>query len=64
MLLIEYSCRGIVTGLGSRVVETPVRLRKIPEVSTYGREILVSIPPDNSFIQKEKVVIEFLQLSN
>lgn len=56
----ELTSLGMVTGLGSRVVETPARLRKIPEVSTYGREVVVSIPSDNSFIQKEKVVIEFL----
>lgn len=54
------ACEGIVTGLGSRVVEIPVRLRKIPDVVTYGREILISIPADNPFIQKEKVALEFI----
>ncbi len=53
------SCQGVVTGLGSRIVEIPTRLRKIEEVKTYGREILISIPPDNPFIQKEKVTLEF-----
>lgn len=51
---------GKVTGLGSRIVEIPERLRKIPDMKTYGREILVSIPADNNFLQKEKVILEFV----
>lgn len=54
----EASCRGIVTGLGSRIVEIPSRLRKIPEYKTYGREILIKIPRENSFLQKEKVILK------
>jgi len=53
-------CYGVVTGLGSRVVEIPERLRKIPDYKTYGREILVSIPKQNNFLQKEKVILEFV----
>ncbi|MEO1258300.1 MAG: biotin/lipoyl-binding protein [Bacteroidota bacterium] len=56
----EHSRRGKVTGLGSRIVEIPERLRKIPELKTYGREVLIQIPPDNPFLQKEKVVLNFL----
>ncbi|HRW74331.1 MAG TPA: hypothetical protein P5563_00425 [Saprospiraceae bacterium] len=51
----ELSCRGQVVALGTRVVEIPERLRKMPEIKTYGREILVAIPPANEFLQKEKV---------
>ncbi|MFK7936026.1 MAG: HlyD family secretion protein [Saprospiraceae bacterium] len=51
---------GQVTGLGSRIVEIPERLRKIPTLKTYGREILVSIPSDNNFLQKEQVILEFV----
>ena len=54
----DQTTRGTVTGLGSRVVSIPPRLRRIPEVETYGREVVVSIPADNPFIQKEKVVLE------
>lgn len=54
------SCYGIVTGLGSRIVEIPDRLRKIPDMKTYGRELLISIPIKNNFLQKEKVILEFL----
>ncbi len=53
------SCTGVVTGMGSRIVEIPERLRKIAELKTYGREVLISIPSDNKFLQKEKVVIYF-----
>ena len=54
----KASCRGVVTGLGSRIVEIPSRLRKMQEIKTYGREILIKIPRDNSFLQKEKVVLK------
>lgn len=56
----EHSCSGTVIGLGSRIVEIPERLRKMPEHKTYGREILVSIPADNHFLQKEKVVVNLI----
>lgn len=53
------SCTGVVTGMGSRIVEIPERLRKITDLKTYGREVLITIPADNKFLQKEKVVIYF-----
>lgn len=52
-----HRCRGVVTGLGSRIVEIPERLRKFPEFRIYGREILIEIPADNRFLQKEKVML-------
>jgi len=56
----DEHCLGRVSGLGHRIVEIPERLRKIPEVKTYGREVLIEIPHDNSFLQKEKVVLQWL----
>lgn len=56
----KFQCKGIVSGLGSRIVEIPERLRKNPEFKTYGREVLIEIPTQNDFLQKEKVVIEFM----
>lgn len=47
-----------VAGLGSRIVEIPERLRKLPDIKTYGREITLSIDPQNTFLQKEKVGLE------
>lgn len=54
----ERSCQGIVTGLGSRIVEIPSRLRKMPDLKNYGREVLISIPKNNKFLQKEKVILK------
>ncbi len=54
------SYRGSVIGLGSRIVEIPSRLRKRPDIKTYGREIIVSIPRENRFLQKEKTVLELM----
>ena len=51
-------CRGKVIGMGSRIVEIPERLRKNPSYITYGREILIQIPANNNFLQKEKVVLK------
>jgi len=53
-------CLGRVGGLGHRVVEIPERLRKIPEIKTYGREVLVDIPAQNNFLQKEKVLLQYV----
>lgn len=52
--------RGKVIGLGSRIVEIPLRLRKFPEVPGYGREVTLRIPVANDFLQKEKVSLRFL----
>lgn len=54
----NHQIDGIVAGLGSRIVEIPERLRKIPEFKTYGREVLIQIPESNPFLQKEKVLLK------
>jgi multidrug resistance efflux pump len=51
---------GTVIGLGSRIVEIPTRLRKMPDFKTYGREISISIPVENILLQKEKVSIDLI----
>ncbi len=53
----EQTIEGVVIGLGSRIVEIPERLRKMPEIKTYGREVLIRIPRQNPFLQKEKVML-------
>ena len=57
----EHNIQGVVTGLGSRIVEIPERLRKNPELKTYGREVLITIPSTNHFLQKEKVRLNLLK---
>ena len=54
----DSECLGKVVGMGSRIIEIPERLRKNPTFKTYGREILVEIPSDNNFLQKEKVILK------
>jgi multidrug resistance efflux pump len=56
----NHKCVGKVVGLGSRIVEVPERLRKITDFKTYGREVLISIPKENYFLQKEKVVLNVI----
>lgn len=53
----EIMAKGLVTGMGSRVVEFPERLRKYPEHKLWGREIQIQIPANNNFLQGEKVVL-------
>jgi len=50
--------KGKVVGLGSRIIEIPARLRKYQDIKTYGREILIQIPSNNKFLQKEKVLLK------
>jgi multidrug resistance efflux pump len=51
--------KGRIVGLGHRIVEIPERLRKIPELRTYGREVMIEIPTQNNFLQKEKVILQW-----
>jgi multidrug resistance efflux pump len=53
----DVKIQGEVFGLGSRIVEIPERLRKIADFKTYGREVLIKIPEQNNFLQKEKVLL-------
>lgn len=54
-------CGGRVIGLGHRIVEIPERLRKVPEMKTYGREVLISLPANNRFLQSEIVILNVLK---
>jgi len=56
----NITCKGKVVGLGSRIVEIPPRLRKIESIRVYGREVLIEIAKDNSFLQHEKVSISYI----
>jgi multidrug resistance efflux pump len=59
---IENQAPGLVTGIGSRIVEIPQRLRKIKDMVIYGKEVLIEVPSDNPFLQKEKVSINFTEI--
>ena len=51
---------GVITGLGARIVEIPERLRRVPTSKLYGREVVLAISSDNTFLQGEKVIISNL----
>lgn len=51
---------GIVVGMGSRIVELPLRLRKVPEILVYGREVTIRIPEKNAFLLGEMTAIQIL----
>lgn len=50
---------GEVVGVGSRIVEYPVRLRKRPDFQIWGREIIIKIPSENNLLLGEKVRISY-----
>ena len=51
---------GVVVGMGSRIVELPLRLRKVPEILVYGREVTIRIPEKNGFLLGEMTAIQIL----
>ncbi len=48
---------GTVIGLGSRIVELPMRLWKAPDMPMWGREVIVRIDPKNLLLQGEMVSV-------
>lgn len=48
---------GEVTGVGSRIVEYPRRLKEMLAIPVWGREVLIRIHKDNRFLLGEKVLI-------
>jgi len=48
---------GEVIGVGTRIVEYPIRLRIVQDYLIWGREVTVKLPPDNDFLLGEKVRI-------
>lgn len=53
----RHNVEGEVVGVGTRIVEYPERLRKRAEILIWGREIIIRLPEDNSFLLGEKVLI-------
>jgi multidrug resistance efflux pump len=58
-----YKLHGNILNLGARVTALPDRLKKIPEIKAWGREVQIEIPQDNKLIQGEKVKVLFPRLS-
>ncbi len=57
--LSGYRITGKVLNLGVRVTALPDRLKKIPEIKSWGREVQIEIPLENQLIQGEKVNVIF-----
>ncbi len=53
----SYQLKGKILNLGSRITALPDRLKKIPELKAWGREVQIEIPQDNNLIQGEKVKV-------
>ena len=53
----QRGVKGVITGIGSRIVEFPIRLRHHPDFALWGREVMLKISDDNPFILGEKVMI-------
>lgn len=49
---------GVVVGMGSRIMELPPRLWKVPNFPLWGREVIVRIAPENPLLQGEMVTVE------
>jgi HlyD family secretion protein len=56
---VKNTTEGEVVGVGSRIVEYPVRLRKRADFQIWGREIIIKIPSENNFLLGEKVRISY-----
>ena len=57
----EYVIYGQVIGLGNKIRELPLRMRRDPAIQAWGREVLLRIPADNRLMQGERVLIEQTQ---
>ncbi len=55
---------GEVVGVGARIVEYPLRLRKRPDIQMWGREVQILIPPENRFLLGEKLIITPVRLQD
>jgi len=50
--------KGEIVGVGSRIIEYPLRLKKRPEMQLWGREVEIHLPDGNPFLLGEKVIIQ------
>lgn len=53
----KYKISGEVIGVGSRIVEYPMRLKKYVDLQMWGREVAIKISEENKLLLGEKVMI-------
>lgn len=49
--------KGILIGSSPQLIELPNRLRKMQTISSWGRELFVTLPEDNEFFIGEKTMV-------
>lgn len=54
----DYIINGKIIGLGNKIRELPVRMRRDPAVQAWGREVLLDIAGENDLMQGERVLVE------
>ncbi len=54
----DYTITGTIIGLGNKIRELPVRMRRDPAVQAWGREVLLDINETNKLMQGERVLVE------
>ena len=53
----DYTIEGEVVEIGARIVSYPKQLRNTQQVQLWGKELFVQIPPENNFLNGEKVYV-------
>lgn len=54
----ENTCTAPVSALGSRIIEIPPRMLKMPALKNFGREVIFQLPDQNQFLQNEKLILQ------
>lgn len=53
----DIKCSGQIKSINPRMTELPLRLRKFIEMRSWGREVFIELPPQNTFYISEKITI-------
>lgn len=57
----SYKIEGVISEVGSRIIEYPTRLNTNPNVPMWGRELFIKIPEENNFLNGERVVVSVIK---
>lgn len=52
-----YKTEGVISEIGSRIIEYPARLRTNQNIPMWGRELFIKIPEQNNFLNGERVIV-------
>jgi HlyD family secretion protein len=52
-----YKTDGVISEIGSRIIEYPIRLRSNQNIPMWGRELFIKIPEQNNFLNGERVIV-------